>query len=204
MKAKQQILLDELKLSPDGVREYDLMIRLESKHDFFSKSTSELVTDTSLFKKHFYLFHQLYLLLGELAQSNYELQISALCIKLTKHEKTTTQPSQFDSSEIQEYGTLSEKAEAKLKEFYLDKSNLELPESEIQSMLNEFWTKYFALDKKAESINCLGLQDNNNLSRSQIKKRYSQLANQHHPDKGGDEGKFKQIKEAYEQLMLCY
>lgn len=38
-------------------------------------------------------------------------------------------------------------------------------------------------------------------SADEIKKAYKRLANKHHPDKsGGDEGKFKEIKEAYETL----
>ena len=34
----------------------------------------------------------------------------------------------------------------------------------------------------------------------EIKLKYRHLANIHHPDKGGDEEKFKRIKEAYEIL----
>lgn len=37
-------------------------------------------------------------------------------------------------------------------------------------------------------------------SQDEIKKRYRKLAMQHHPDKGGDEAKFKEINEAYDVL----
>ena len=37
-------------------------------------------------------------------------------------------------------------------------------------------------------------------SQDDIKKAYRKLANKHHPDKGGDEEKFKEAKEAYEIL----
>ena len=39
-----------------------------------------------------------------------------------------------------------------------------------------------------------------NASEDEIKKAYRKLAQQHHPDKGGDEEKFKEIKEAYEKI----
>lgn len=39
-----------------------------------------------------------------------------------------------------------------------------------------------------------------NASQEEIKKAYRRLAHQHHPDKGGDEKKFKEINEAYQAL----
>ncbi len=39
-----------------------------------------------------------------------------------------------------------------------------------------------------------------NASQEEIKKAYRKMAMQHHPDRGGDEKKFKQISEAYEIL----
>ena len=39
-----------------------------------------------------------------------------------------------------------------------------------------------------------------NASDQEIKKAYRQLSHKHHPDKGGDEKKFKEISEAYRIL----
>ena len=44
----------------------------------------------------------------------------------------------------------------------------------------------------------LGIEEQ--ASQDDIKKAYRKLAIQHHPDKGGDENKFKEINEAYEVL----
>ena len=41
---------------------------------------------------------------------------------------------------------------------------------------------------------------NQNASQDEIKKAYRKLAVEHHPDKGGDENKFKKISEAYDTI----
>jgi DnaJ family protein A protein 2 len=42
---------------------------------------------------------------------------------------------------------------------------------------------------------------NRNSTEEEIKKSYKNLARRHHPDKGGDEEKFKEITSAYSQIM---
>ena len=44
------------------------------------------------------------------------------------------------------------------------------------------------------------LDVNENSSQDEIKKAYRKLAVEHHPDKGGDENKFKQISQAYDTI----
>ena len=41
---------------------------------------------------------------------------------------------------------------------------------------------------------------NQNATQDEIKKAYRKLAVEHHPDKGGDENKFKKISEAYDTI----
>ncbi|MDD5146703.1 MAG: molecular chaperone DnaJ [Candidatus Pacebacteria bacterium] len=50
----------------------------------------------------------------------------------------------------------------------------------------------------ADYYSILGISKN--ASQEDIKKAYRKLAHQHHPDKGGDEKKFKEINEAYQIL----
>ena len=193
MESKQQILLGHLEQYPRGLKEYELMTDLEKNSCFFN----ELGENTSLFKKHFFLFHHLYLLAEVLKYKNIELEVSALCIKLSNNSLVSEPENEGDVSEYR--GEI-----VGLQKFYLNSDNLDLSEKEVQDMLALFWKKYLALDKKSDAKKCLGLQDQKALTRSLIKKRYNQLSSQHHPDKGGDRLEFIQIKEAYEQLKNLY
>ncbi len=51
---------------------------------------------------------------------------------------------------------------------------------------------------QSKAYSVLGV--NSNASEDEIKKAYKKLAAQHHPDKGGDENKFKELNEAYQFL----
>ncbi|MFT6733794.1 MAG: hypothetical protein ACJAS9_001988 [Polaribacter sp.] len=205
MEPKQQILLDYLESKPSYIKEFDLMTDLSEdlgvEHGFFS----DLGKSPSLFKKHFFLFHHLYLLSEVLLPSGRLLEISALSIKLIVSEQSSVHPEKkTKKKQLSESCAVTDSVSIELKTFYLEKNNLYLPDKEVQELLELFWKKYLSLDKKTDAIKCLGLQDLNNLSRSQIKRRYNQLAIQFHPDKGGDNIKFMQIKEAYEQLKALY
>ena len=41
------------------------------------------------------------------------------------------------------------------------------------------------------------------VNEAELKKAYKRMASKHHPDKGGDEEKFKQAKEAYDVFIEC-
>ena len=51
---------------------------------------------------------------------------------------------------------------------------------------------------KKDYYDVLGV--NKNASKDEIKKSFYKLAAKYHPDKGGDEAKFKEVNEAYQIL----
>ena len=53
---------------------------------------------------------------------------------------------------------------------------------------------------KRDYYDVLGLVNKRDATEDELKKAYRKLAMDHHPDRGGDEEKFKEIKEAYEVL----
>jgi len=169
------------------IREYELLKLVEKEHPDFFKSLGET---PSLYKKHYYLFYHLYQLRSELLKTNQSLIISVIKISLVELSDTKNQLAETDA----------------LAKFYSDFNNINLSDDEVSVMLNQFWEKYLAIDKKVEALEILGLDDVDGLSKSQlskseITKRYKQLANRYHPDKGGDDEKFTKIKAAKDQLL---
>ncbi|TQV86839.1 DNA-J related domain-containing protein [Aliikangiella coralliicola] len=180
---KTKLILDYL-MANDGVtKEYSLLRFLEKNHPEFFES---LGVEPSLYKKHFWLFHHLYHLDVELLKKNVRLIISPLEIRLC---------------EIGEAGAALGEKDA-LKAFYLDKKNLNLSTEEVINMQKKFWEKFLAIDEKAAAIKTLGLEDCGDLNRDTLKRRFNQLAQKHHPDRGGDSQYFISLRHAYETLKL--
>ena len=82
--------------------------------------------------------------------------------------------------------------------------NLDLSEKDVAKMLSEFWRKYLAIDKKAEALKILGIQNKDPITRTVINNRYKKLANIHHPDRGGCKKEFIKIKQATEELKVLF
>ncbi len=176
----QALILDYI-AGCEGCGEFQLMSYIEAQRPKFFGS---LGIEPSLFKKHFFLFNYLYKLNDQLVSIGKSLLISALDIRICCY-----------SGEGREIGY-----DNKLREFYLNEDNLALSDTEIENMMNKFWRKYLALDKRTAALKTLGLQNEVNLDFSKLKKKYNQLARKHHPDKGGDERLFVEIKIAYNDL----
>ncbi len=173
----------------EGFKEFELMKHLEENNDCIKSvdGTDEL----SLFKKHFLIMNALYKLQDcYWEEDKARLHISATRIYLKKFTDgdTYVHPSTDNSN-------------AKLKEYYLEWSNLiEMSQQSVEQLLDEFWIKYYAIDKRSDALKLLGLSAQ--ASHKEIKTKFKNLAARHHPDKGGDADTFIQIRNAYEILIL--
>jgi hypothetical protein len=180
---ENRFLLDYLNANGNSVKEYQLLSYIKKEHAHFF---SPLGDQPSLFKQHFFLFHQLHRLAEKLLDEGLALNISALEISCYKIDGFSTDVGQRDP----------------LREFYLDSDNLELSDEDIRLMMKQFWEKYLAIDKKAEAIKVLCLQHEADLSADCLKRQFNRLAKQHHPDKGGCQTEFIKIKAAYDTLKV--
>lgn len=172
---------------PEGFKEFTLMKYLEQHNSTIQKLEGN--DELTLFKKHFLIMNTLY----KLQDFYHREQGNTLLISATKIE-------------FAEYtaGTSSkhlspESSNAKLKAYYLDWSNLvDMDQESVEKLLDDFWSKFFALDERKEALELLGLAST--ASEKEIKSKFKYLAAQHHPDRGGDAETFIQIRLAYETL----
>jgi DnaJ-domain-containing protein 1 len=87
--------------------------------------------------------------------------------------------------------------------FYLDISNLlNTTESDIVTLLDNFWNHYFNNTQKQNALNKLGLSEP--VDFKTIKQQYRRLAMQHHPDRGGNADTLIEIHQAMQCLQHCY
>jgi DnaJ-domain-containing protein 1 len=83
--------------------------------------------------------------------------------------------------------------------YYLDFTNLAKEDGgSVQSLLDGFWRRLLGEDHSTDALAILGLTES--ASFADIKSRYRALANEHHPDKGGNSASFGRIQDAYETL----
>jgi DnaJ-domain-containing protein 1 len=96
---------------------------------------------------------------------------------------------------------LNNAGDAKLKNYYLDWTNYKNTNAQdVYNLLNAFWQRYSQshYNNKDKALADLGLA--NKVKQKEITQQYKKLANQYHPDKGGDEQQFIKIKKAYDAL----
>ena len=183
-------ILHILRTQEGCLSEYDLIRQIEANGVMIDVDVASY--QLTLFKKHFMVMNALYALQAELAAEGVYLQISALSITITP----MTSP---DSA-----GTLlADHVNVKLSEYYLDWRHYDATgEGDVQRLLSDFWRRYAATDKQIMARQVLGVDAGADWTA--IREGYRRLARQHHPDKGGDEKKFIEVREAYEILRCCY
>ncbi|MHB1292692.1 MAG: DnaJ domain-containing protein, partial [Sulfuricella sp.] len=69
---------------------------------------------------------------------------------------------------------------------------------EVLEMLDTFWLRFARLGHRAEALAALGLADP--VDYPEIRRRYRELAMEHHPDRGGELEKLQAINAAMELL----
>lgn len=181
-------LLHLLEASPDGLSEYELLLRLSR----WEGRDERLPSDTlELFRSHFLLFHTLYRLRDRLhAERQASLQISPLCIRLLPYQAAES--------------ALSEREP--LRDYYLDLSHLrDTGADDVDKMLSAFWMRLQGGEDKQQALATLELDEQQGvLDLAVIRQRYRQLVSLHHPDRGGCTQQLQRINSAMETLQRYY
>ena len=182
-------VLDFLKNADDSVSILDIVSALNASDTF--RSLAELPCEMIAFRKNFLVMNALYFLQRDLMGSGYALSISAMSIRLEP------------VAEFSNASALVEMVDDKLSDYYLDWENYhETGPEEVEQLLNDFWQLYQARDKRLAALTVLGLAESADWQ--QVQQAYRRLISQCHPDKGGDQQLFIEIREAYEILAYCF
>lgn len=169
--------------APAGMSEYELIQALDRHYPaLFPKPN--LGDPLLLFQHHFVLMHLLYRLQQDNHQLSRRLSISPLRIQwldVTGGQGKAINPN------------------PSLAAYYLDFSNLTKEDGHsVEQLLQGFWRRLLGEEQAPDALATLGLGPS--ASFSDVKTRYRQLANAHHPDKGGDAVEFGRIQQAYDTL----
>jgi hypothetical protein len=137
-----------------------------------------------MFQHHFMLRHCLYRLQHEYAQQN-KFQLEIGLIRLIKR------PAQAGNKGLVNHDPL--------RDYYLDLLNINKEsQASINGLLESFWSQLTHHIAAPEAHRILGLTGEE--SRQEKQHKYRQLAQQHHPDKGGDAENFDKIQQAWRSI----
>lgn len=174
------LLREILALHPEGLSEYDLLLRLRDDHrSGFAPGRSEDPQD--LFHTHFLLFHLLYRLRDALRREQAgDLEIHTL--KVRWHATVRSDPQALAQPDP-------------LAAYYLDLDNLKATtRADIERMLGQFWARFARFDRRGEALAVLELPED--ADADSILRQYRRLAMRHHPDRGGDPARLQAIHAA--------
>lgn len=168
--------------------EYDLLRWLQQPQQGLFSPTA-LQETQSMFQAHFLLMHCLYSLRQQWANERSALlDISALQIQ--KHpwpaHSQQQQPDQRDP----------------LAAYYLDLQHLQTSDDDIEQLLRNFWQRLLQPADEAADLATLELQPPTDAG--EIRLQYRKLAMRHHPDRGGQPERFRDIQSAYQRLRQRY
>ena len=184
-------ILAILKKSPNGISEFDILKALKDLLPAFSQLADD--SNLQLFRQHFLIMNALYQLQTSLWQEeNLVLDITATRITL------------FSASQVKLSGSthLSDSVDAKLAAYYLDWDEYEKTDAdEVSRLLNSFFKGISLTGSDRDSALKTLEIDAENPTKADIKQQYRKLAQQHHPDRGGDQDRFIDLRQAYEYLM---
>jgi hypothetical protein len=140
----------------------------------------------SLFRKHFLVRHCLYKLNDLWAGQGRGLRLGPISIEFFITEDSAGMPSQ-------------DIAYLALADYYGDLTHwLTATEETCRTFIDDFFKRFAALNDAEEHLAVLGLPKD--AIWGVVQQQYRRLAQQHHPDKGGDGAQFLIISRAFEAL----
>ena len=180
-------ILDILQQHPSGISEVKLLKALSHQgFEHFSADRSQGQYD--LFRRHFLLFHLIYQCQNYCYQHQIgNLKIHTLSICLQPYSP----------------GQASTQAYDKLKEYYLDDTQLDTTtQADVEAMLDNFWQGIQPLTGTDEALATLEMQDASDFQ--QVKRQYRKLAMRDHPDRGGSTDKLQRLNQAKETMRQYF
>lgn len=185
--AIETVLAEVLLAAPDGLDEYSL-IQAVRQAGCSAMPTGSLLEPLTLFRAHYLLFHVLYRLRARLWQEQRaHLDIGLLRVVALPYQSAAAALATYDP----------------LPALYADLHRLTtITAEEVQTLLAQFWSRFHAQSRRREALAVLGLCDP--VAYPAIKRRYRELAMQHHPDRGGNAERLMALNAALATLDECY